>query len=307
MRFPDAQLVDGGAVDEGALLGDLRWLGLVWDEGPDVGGPFGPYRRSERAAIYRDHLDRLIENGGAYERDGALWFRVPPGATVVHDLIKGDVAFDHAAISDFVVRKADGAPSSNLATAVDDATMRIDLVLRDDEHFESTARQILLARGLGYQPPHYAHTAPVLVGEPGPADADDIGALRRAGYLPEAVIEHLALLGWSAPDAREAFTLDELAPLFSLDRVGHAPSHHDRARLRAFNGRALRALPRDRYHALVAEWMQRYGLLEDPVPDAAGRWIETFLDAYGGELHTLREAVDEIAKLREEAVTLPAL
>jgi glutamyl/glutaminyl-tRNA synthetase len=307
VRFPDPQSVDGGAVDEGAVLGDLRWLGLDWDEGPDVGGPFGPYRHSERAAIYRGHIDRLLENGAAYERDGALWFRVAPGTTVVHDLIKGDVAFDHAAIADFVVRKADGAPASNLVTAVDDATMRIDLVLRDDEHFEATARQILLARALGYQPPRYAHTAPVLAGEPDSPEADEIGALRRAGYLPEAVIEHLALLGWSAPDAREAFTLDELARLFSLERVGHAPSHHDRARLRAFNGRALRALPRDRYHALVVEWMQRYGLLEDPVPDAAGRWIETFLDAYGGELHTLREVIDEIAKLREEAVTLPAL
>jgi glutamyl/glutaminyl-tRNA synthetase len=306
VRVPDTQVPDGAVVDEGAVLGDLRWLGLEWDEGPDIGGAFGPYRRSERSAIYRDQIDRLVESGAAYEREGALWFRVPPGTTVVHDLIKGDVAFDHAAISDFVVRKADGAPSSNFATAVDDATMRIDLVLRDDEHFEATVRQLLLAEALGYQPPLYAHTAPVLT-EPDSPHADDISGLRRAGYLPESVIEHLALLGWSAPDAREAFTLDELAGLFSLDRVGHAPSHHDRARLRAFNGRALRALPRERYHALVVEWMQRYGFLEDPVPDAAGRWIETFLDAYGGEVHTLREAIDEVAKLREEAVTLPAL
>ncbi len=296
---------------EEALLRDLRWLGLDWDEGPDRGGPAAPYRRSERAALHAAHVDRLLAGGSAYERDRAVWFRVPPGTTVVHDLIKGDVAFAHDAIADFVVRKSNGAVTYDLAAAVDDATMRIDLVLRGDEHLDDTPRQILLARALGYDPPRYAHAGLVVGADRHKLSSADepvtVEALRRAGFLPEAVIEHLALLGWSAPDGRETFALRDLVGVFSLDRVGHSPSVFDVDRLRAFNARVLRALPRERYRALLAELMQRHRLLEEPVPDAAQRWIDTFIDAFGDDVHTLAEALDAIAALREEAVTIPAL
>ena len=302
VRIGDAG--EAGAASEDAALGDLRWLGLLWDEGPDTGGAAGPYRHAERTALHREHVDRLVAAGAAYERDGAVWLRTPPGTTVVHDLIKGDVAFDHAAIADFVVRKSTGAVTYNFAAAVDDATMRVDLVLRGDEHLDDTPRQMLVARALGYEPPRYAHTGMILDVDD---DAASIGALRRAGYLPQAIVEHLALLGWSPPEPRETFTLDELVRLFSLERAGASPSHFDPHRLRAFNARALRALPRETYHALIAEHMQRAGLLEDPAPDAAHRWIDTFLDAFGAEVHTLREALEHVVDLREESVTIPAL
>ncbi|MEA2785552.1 MAG: nondiscriminating glutamyl-tRNA synthetase [Candidatus Eremiobacteraeota bacterium] len=301
---------DSARAGEAALLRDLRWLGLDWDEGPDTGAT-APYRRSERGALYAAEVQRLLDGGSAYERDGALWFRVPPGTTVVHDLIKGDVAFDHDAIADFVVRKSRGTMTYDLIAAVDDATMRIDLVLRGDEHLDDTPRQMLIARALGYEPPRYAHAALVvgagrhkLSSADGPVTVD---ALRRAGFLPEAVIEHLALLGWSAPDGRETFALPELVTLFSLDRVGHSPSVFDFDRLRAFNARALRALSRERYRDLVIDAMQRHRLLEQPVPDAALRWVDTFLEAYGDEVYTLGEALEAVAALREEAVTIPAL
>lgn len=300
LRVDDAEEPAADGSGEAALLRDLRWLGLDWDEGPDRGGDSGPYRRSERTALHRAHVERLLSGGAAYERDGAVWFRVQPGTTVVRDLIKGDVAFEHAAIADFVVRKSSGGATYDLAAAVDDATMRIDVVLRGDEHLDDTPRQMMIARALGYEPPRYAHAPHIL-------DAPPVAELRRAGYLPEAVIEHLALLGWSPPAARERFTLDELAALFSLERVGTSSAHFDEARLRAFNARALRALPRETYRALIAERMQRAGLLEDPVPEAAHRWIETFLDAFGAEVHTLGEAIREIVALREESVTIPAL
>jgi nondiscriminating glutamyl-tRNA synthetase len=301
VRFDDPASQEG-AENEGFIEDDLRWLGIAADEGPNADGAHGPYRRSERTPVYRVSVERLLTKGAAWEADGAVWFRVPPGSTIVHDLIKGDVRFAHDTIDDFVIRKSTGEPTYNLAAAVDDATMQIDLVLRGDEHLDDTPRQIMVLKALGYTLPRYAHTGMIL-------DADDItiADLRREGYLPEAVIEHLALLGWSPPDGRETFTLDELVELFSLDRVHGSPSHFDRARLRAFNARALRALPRERYHALVGEWMQRYGLLEDPIPEPAHRWIETFLDAYGAEVHTLREAVEQVAKLREESVIVPAL
>jgi len=302
---------ENAVAGEAALLRDLRWLGLDWDEGPGLGGPAGAYRRSERAPVYAAHADRLIATGSVYERDGALWFRVPPGATVVHDVVKGDVVFDHDAIADFVVRSSHGTVTYDLVTAVDDATMRIDLVLRGDEHLGDTPRQILIARALGAEPPRYAH-APLVVGpdrqKASSADASaTIDALRCAGFLPEAVIEHLALLGWSAPGGRETFGLSELVTLFSLDRVGHSPSVFDVDRLRAFNARALRALPRERLTELLVDAMQRHRLLEQPAPDAALRWIATFIEAYGDEIHTLGDALEAIAALREEAVTLPAL
>ncbi|MDQ6941258.1 MAG: glutamate--tRNA ligase family protein [Candidatus Eremiobacteraeota bacterium] len=296
---------------EDALLRDLRWLGLDWDEGPDAGGSAAPYRRSERAALHAAHVDRLLAGGAAYEQDGAVWFRVPPGTTIVHDAVKGDIAFDHDAIADFVVRKSNGTVTYDLVAAVDDATMRIDLVLRGDEHLDDTPRQILIARALDYEPPRYAH-AGLVVGADGHklSSADRpvaIDALRRAGFLPGAVIEHLALLGWSAPDGREAFGLAELVTLFSLDRVGHSPSVFDLDRLRAFNARALRTLPREHLRELLIEVMQRHRLLEHPVPDAALRWIDTFIDAYGDEMRTLGDALEAVAALREEAVTIPAL
>jgi glutamyl/glutaminyl-tRNA synthetase len=297
---------------EDALLRDLRWLGLDWDEGPGAGGGAAPYRRSERGALHAAHVDRLVAGGAAYERDGAVWFRIPPGKTVVHDCVKGDVAFDHDAIADFVVRKSNGAVTYDLAAAVDDATMRIDLVLRGDEHLDDTPRQMLVARALGYEPPRYAHAGLVVGADRHKlSDAGEqrvtVDALRRAGFFPAAVIEHLALLGWSAPDGRETFELRDLIGVFSLDRVGHSPSVFDLGRLRAFNARALRALPRERYRELLADAMQRHRLLEQPVPDAAQRWIDTFIDAYGDEVHTLGDALETIAALREEAVTLPAL
>jgi glutamyl/glutaminyl-tRNA synthetase len=305
VRIGDTGVASAAGEDasERAVLYDLRWLGLAWDEGPDSGGAVGPYRHAERAALHDEHVDRLLASGAAYERDGAVRLRVPPGTTVVHDLVKGDVAFDHGAIADFVLRKPSGAATHNLATAVDDAAMRIDLVLRGDEHLDDTPREMLVARALGYEPPRYAH-AGMIVEQDGAAD---VGALRRAGYLQQAVIEHLALLGWSPQDGRETFTLDELVELFSLERVGASPSVFDAGRLRAFNARALRALPRETYHALIAERMQRAALLEEPVPDAAHRWIETFLDAFGAEVHTLGEALEAIATLREESVIIPAL
>jgi glutamyl/glutaminyl-tRNA synthetase len=301
VRVDDA--AGAAASGEAAVLDDVRWLGLDWDE--------GPYRRSERAAIYDEHVAKLCASGAAYERDGAVWFGMPPGPTVVHDRVHGDVEFDNSAIADFILRAANGVAGPRFATAVDDATMRIDLVVCGDEHLDDAPREIALARALGYEPPRYAHLGALLDAEHHAlakrVDAPTIGALRRAGYLPEAVIEHLALLGWSPPDGNDTFALDELARTFSLERVHASPAVFDEARLRAFNGRALRALPRERYRALIAEWMQRAGLLEAPVPPPAERWIDTFVDAFGDEVHTLGEALEEIAALRAEAVTVPAL
>jgi len=309
-RIDNAGPLDDQA-SEAAILRDLDWLGLDRDEGPDAGGPYGPYRRSERGAVYRDAIERLCASGAAHPREGAVVLRAAPGTTVVPDLLHGDVSFDHGALGDIVLRSTDGAPADVLCTAVDDAAMRIDLVVQDGRHLDGAARQTRVACALAVAPPRFAHLGALLepVGATRPEERATAGIddLRRAGYLPAALIEDLALLGWSPPDGRETFTLDELVALFSLERVGVSATHFDIARLRALNARALRALSRADYHALIVERMQRARLLEDPVPDAAHRWIETFLDAYGAEVHTLGEALDEIAALRAEATAIPAL
>ncbi len=285
---------------------DLRWIGLTWDEGPEATAPASV---AQRRSGYGELVERLVAAGAAYARDGALWFRTPPGRIVVEDAIKGTIAFEQGAVADFILRAEDGAASAVLAAAIDDAADAIDLVLLADEHLEDTARQMLVLRALGYEPPRYAHAGTLVARRDGsPRETlPDVDELRREGYLPQALIEQLALLGWSDPDARESGDLEELARRFSVERMHGSPCVFDVARLRAFNARALRALPRERLHAMLAERMQAERLLEDPVPDAARRWIETFLDAYASEVHTLGEALDAVRALRSEAVTVPAL
>ncbi len=277
-----------------AVADELAWLGLAPTE--------GPYVVADRATLYRARGAELLAAGAAHERDGALWLRVAPGTTIVPDVVHGEVAFDHAALGDIALLHADGSPSDTFAGAVDDAELRIDLVLREDDYLDQTPRQLLIQAALGHPPPRYAHVGRIV-----DAAGITLAGLRGAGYLPDAIVEHLALHGWSAADGRENFSLAELVPMFGLDRVHATPSHFDEQRLRALNGRALRALPRTRYAELMAQAMQRYGLLEEPVPEPARRWVDTFLDAFGHEVHTLREAAAEVAKLREESVIVPAL
>lgn len=297
LRFDDA------ATNEGAALYDLHWLGLTWDE--------PPVHRASRGALYRAQLDRLLAGGSLAERNGVLSLPLEAGTTRVPDAVKGDVVFDHRALGEIVVATANGHPAPAFAAAVDDATMKIDLVVEQDDRLEDAARQIVIARALGYEPPSFAHPGALVDADHRPIaqreDAPTVDAVRREGFLAAAVVEHLALLGWSAPDGRETFALDELASLFSLERLGGSPAVFDAERMRAFNGRALRALARNEYHDLLAERMQRARVLEDPIPEPAHRWIDTFLDAYHDELHTLGEAIRIVADLRAEAATIPAL
>lgn len=311
LRVEDTDTERNRPESEAAAIDDLKWLGISWDEGPDTGGPFGPYRQSERLSLYRAHAERLREAGSAYEDEGALRFRIPPGTTVVDDVVKGRVSFENATFPDPVILKSSGGPTYNFAAAVDDALMEITLVIRGDEHLPNTPVQMLIMRALGLKVPRYAHV-PLILNEQHQKlskrhDTVGIEEFRAQGIQPAAMIDHLALLGWSAPDGREEFTLDELTRSFALERVHKGGAVFNEARLRAFNQRALRKLPREKMSELLAAAMQGWGFLEDPVPDAARRWIETFLDAYGEELQTIAQARPIVAALRAEAVTIPAL
>ena len=242
------------------ILDALEWLGLGWDE--------GPLSQAERGQRHREEIARLVGEGHAYEDEGAVRLRVPAeGATVVHDVIRGEVRFEHSAIDDFVIARSDGSPLYNLAVAVDDRDMEITHVVRGEDHLSNTPRQLMVLSALGAEPPLYAHL-PLLHGPDAKKlskrhGAASVQGLREAGYLPEAVRNYLALLGWGADATTTFFSTDDLIGRFSLERVSRNPAVFDEQKLRWMNGRYLREL-------VPAELARRLEDLYGPRPGLAG-------------------------------------
>jgi glutamyl-tRNA synthetase len=243
-----------------AILEGLRWLGLDWDEGPEVGGPCGPYFQTERLGLYRAYADRLMKAGRAYactctreelevqrkeaearkvqfrypgtcrdkpydpSRPHVVRFRMPEtGATVYQDLVKGPISTPHETLQDEVILRGDGVPLYNFGALVDDVVMKITLVARGDDHVNNTARQILMYQALGEEPPVFAHLPMILGADKARLSkrhgATSVLAYREMGYLPGAVVNYLARIGWSHGD-QEIFTLAELVKLFDFKDVG---------------------------------------------------------------------------------------
>jgi glutamyl-tRNA synthetase len=242
------------------ILDALRWLELDWDE--------GPFFQSERGERHRAEIARLVEEGHAYLDEGAVRLRVPDeGQTVVPDLIRGDITFQHKDIADFVIARSDGSPLYNLSAAVDDHDMGITHVIRGEDHISNTPRQIMLLKALGADTPVYAHL-PLLHGPDGKKLSKRHGAasvqdLRDAGYLPAAVRNYLALLGWGYDESTTFFTTDELIKLFSLERVSKNPAVFDEQKLRWMNGRYLREMDEGELHTLLEARLGR------PIPRPA--------------------------------------
>ncbi len=291
---------------EDALLDDLRWLGLDWDEGPDVGGPYGPYRQSERTAIYREHADRLLHEGKAYwcvcppsEAEGpgrerarcecagtfspapppegaAIRFRVPEGEEVaVDDAVRGRVTFESEHLQDFVLLRSDGAPTYNFAAAVDDAEMRITHVVRGVDHLNNTPKQVLVYRAFGWETPAFAHV-PLILGPDRQKlskrhGATSVAEHRRQGYLPEALFNYLSLLSWSSPSGEEVLPRDRLVSEVTLDRVGTSDAVFDRDKLRWLSSRYLLEMsPPELAHALGAFVDRaRFPVSDDELPAVA--------------------------------------
>jgi glutamyl-tRNA synthetase len=277
-----------GAVED--ILGSLRWLGLEWDEGPEVGGEYGPYIQSQRLKLYHPAAQQLVRDGYAYpcycsterleamraeqvrraqppgydrlcrnlsqqecsqleaqEITPVIRFKAPlTGRTQFRDLIRGKVGFENSTLDDFVLLKSDGYPTYHLANVVDDHSMQISHVLRADEWLASTPRHILLYQALGYQPPHFAHL-PMILGPDRSKLSKRHGAtslleFRDEGYLPQAMLNYLALLGWSLDDHTEIFSRDELTSHFSLERLSKTAAIFDVEKLRWMNGVYIRRL-----------------------------------------------------------------
>ncbi len=270
----------------------LKWLGLTWDEGPEVGGPNGPYLQSERLAIYKEWADKFLASGAAYHcycsseeleaererqraanvapgyggtcrsltadqiekfktegRKPVLRMRMDDGSTTFVDEIRGEVSFDHKYVPDFVLMRADGSPLYTLAVAVDDVMMKVTHVLRGEDLLSSTPRQIQVYKAMGLTPdqyPTFAHL-PFVMGQDNAKLSKRNGEVsiawyREQGYLPEAICNYLALLGWSPGDDKEDISMKELVELFEVHDVHSSPARFDMKKLEAINGDKIRAL-----------------------------------------------------------------
>src|SRR4051794_33309999 len=279
----------------------LTWLGLDWDE--------GPFSQAERIDRHKEEIARLLEEGHAYEDDGAVRLRVPEGGrTVVHDEIRGEIVFEHDAIADFVIARADGSPLYNLAVAVDDRDMGITHVVRGADHISNTPRQLMILKALGAQAPTYAHL-PLLHGPDGKKLSKRHGAasvqeLRDQGFLPAAIRNYLALLGWGFDDETTFFTTDELIERFTLDRVSKSPAVFDEKKLRWMNGRYLREMDTDELARVLGERLGRSGL-EDAVAISQEK-MQTLADfePLSGFLFEERETDDKAwAKVMRDGAT----
>jgi nondiscriminating glutamyl-tRNA synthetase len=304
-----------------AILEDLSWLGLDWDEGPEIGGTYGPYLQSERSETYGPHVERLLQTGRAYhcfctpeeleerrtrareseggwiydrkclglserERDRLLSegrpfvirFRVPEGKTTFDDLVLGTIRFDNAELDDLVIVRQDGSPTYNFAVVVDDIEMAITHVIRGADHISNTPRQIVIWEALERTPPRFGHQ-PLVLAPDGQVmskrrGAVAIGEYRRRGYVPEAVVNYMALLGWSYGDDREFFTLEELERDFDIGRVSRKPAIFDPDKLDWMNEQWIKRLSvRDRTDRLVP-FLKAEGLLEGEPDEMARKRLE---------------------------------
>jgi len=273
LRIEDTDRERSTGENVAQIIDALEWLELDWDE--------GPYSQAERQPRHREEIDRLVGEGHAYLDEGAVRLRVPDeGATVVRDVIRGDVTFEHSAIDDFVIARSDGSPLYNLAVAVDDRDMGITHVVRGADHLSNTPRQLMILRALGADPPVYAHL-PLLHGPDGKKLSKRHGAasvqeLRDAGYLPEAVLNYVALLGWGYDESTEFFTREELTERFSLERVSKSPAVFDEQKLRWMNGHYLRELSTEELTRRLEERLGRDGLA--PAVEIAQEKMQTLED-----------------------------
>ena len=236
------------------ILDALRWLELDWDE-----GPLSQWERRDR---HSEAVRQLLESEHAYEDEGAVRFRVPEeGEITFQDVVLGDVTNPYSAIQDFVIQRSDGSPLYNLAVAVDDRDMGITHVVRGQDHVSNTPRQLMLLRALGAEPPVYAHI-PLLHGPDGKKLSKRHGAasvqeVREQGFLPEAVRNYIALLGWGYDESTTFMTTDELVERFALDRVSKNPAVFDEQKLRWMNGRYMRELPVEELHRRLERFCGR--------------------------------------------------
>ena len=252
------------------IYSSLRWLGLNWDEGPQAGGDFGPYRQSERSAIYREYLERLKASGRTYEKEGALFFRISGEPQVIEDAIRGRV--ERTEEKDFVIVRSDGNPVFHLVNVVDDIAMRVTHVIRGEDHLSNTSKHTELFKAFGAPLPIYAHI-PLILKQNGPGKMSkrDQGALveeyQKRGFIPEALVNFLCLLGWSPKDDREKLPLEEIIRLFDLPGVNQSNARFDEKKLAHMNMVYLHEMEPERCFLLTRDFLNARNYFVGGNPD----------------------------------------
>jgi len=241
------------------LKDGMKWLGLDWDEGPDVGGEYGPYFQSQRADIYREFLEILRKNGRAYDKDGAVFFKVSGETQVLHDAVYGDVA--RMEEKDFPIFRSNGTPVFHFVNVVDDICMKITNVIRGQDHLTNTNKHIELFKAFDAPMPQFAHIPLILKSEgQGKMSKRDRGALieeyQEKNFLPEAVRNYLCLLGWNPKNDREIMDIQEIIELFDFPGIIKSNARFDERKMSHFNTEHLRRLPSEKFCELAAASME---------------------------------------------------
>ncbi|MBA2953508.1 glutamate--tRNA ligase [Nocardioides sp. MAH-18] len=330
-----------------AIIDLMRWLGLDWDEGPEVGGPHAPYFQSERGDLYRDALERLAassytydcfctneevdarrkdsgskvmgydgfcrelsaEQRAAFEAEGrkpVVRFRMPDGSITWHDLVRGEVTFETRFVPDYALCRANGDPLYTLVNPVDDAYMEITHVLRGEDLLSSTPRQLalydaLVELGIAKQTPEFGHL-PYVMGEGNKKlskrdpEAHAL-AYREQGFLPEGLLNYLALLGWAIAADRDVFSMEEMVAAFDIADVNPNPARFDIKKAEAINASHMRLLSLDEMTDRVLPYLKSAGVVSDPVTDADARLLELAMPLVAERINKLTESVDMLGFL----------
>ncbi|MDO3680445.1 glutamate--tRNA ligase [Paenibacillus ehimensis] len=341
VRFEDTDQTRHVESGVDSQLNGLKWLGVDWDESVDIGGPYGPYRQTERLHLYQPFVDQLLESGHAYRcycseadlekeraeqeaagqmpmysgrcrhltteqiqafeaegRKPSIRFRVPENRVIAfEDRIREHVEFESNGIGDFIIVRPDGIPTYNFAVILDDHLMKISLVIRGEEHLTNTPRQIMMYEALGLPVPEFAHLALILNPDRKKMSKRDesiiqfIEQYKELGYLPEAVMNFIALLGWSPKGEEEIFTKEELIEQFDLDRVSKSPAVFDMDKLNWMNNLYIKKADTARIAKLALPHLQKAGKLPETLSPEQEQWVHELVGLYQEQLRYAAEIV----------------
>jgi glutamyl-tRNA synthetase/nondiscriminating glutamyl-tRNA synthetase len=342
LRIEDTDTERSTRESEVAIRTDLEWMGLTWDEGVEVGGAYGPYRQSERLAIYAEHARQLLNTERAYycfcspetleasrqamlkqglppkyagtcraiPRDDAMAraaagekavvrLRVPSAREVTfNDIVRGPVTFHTEVIGDPVLVRSDGMPAYNYAVVIDDALMHITHVVRGEDHISNTPRQVLLYEAFGWQPPTFAHLSLVMGPDHTPLSkrhgATSVAEFRQKGYLPEALVNYLALIGWSPGEGEELMPLAELATRFDLTKVAHSAGVFDENKLAWANRHYLKAADPRSLAGLAVPFLRDARIVVGTLSEAGRDWLITVVPAIASSIDRLAQVPDRL-------------
>lgn len=322
------------------ILTSLKWLGINWDEGPEVGGDYGPYYQSERFDIYRKYCQQLVDEGKAYycfctpeeleaqrekQRQAKQPFRyartcrdltpeevkaridagasysvrlkIPAeGSVVVHDLIHGDVTFNMDQYDDFVIMKSNGIPTYNFAVVIDDHLMGMTHVMRAEEHLPNTPKQLLVYQAFGWEPPKFGHMSMILAPDRSKLSkrhgATSVEEFRSQGFVAEAIVNYLTLLGWGPGDEREIFSLQDTVELFELEQMSKKAAIYDTKKLTWMNGQYLSELPLEKILPEVKPFFVKDGYVDEAWFAENEEYFAKLVDTVRVRVKTLQEIAD---------------